>query len=430
MVYRRKDIKCPCDEDEPKQKHIKCHGKILDLCPKPSCLSGLVNNTCKFSNPPTHQEWLNYVNFNSYNLARCDPSCNYINFVYDFRMAYNPLDFDFVFGTDGVATADQTGLTVVSNPFSATVPVGNEHPKWLRYYKSTFPLCNTHEVVFEAEISAQQFIPASFGTTAETAAMIPRIRNVNDDIRLASAALNVLDPDTWMVFDFFMSNTAIYAFYERLPFGKPAFNGNVLTPLGDYAAFSNAIWVARRSGNNPLEEFSRLAIGIHRGKGIVTWYVDDTPVFSINTIGYRAHDEYRLLEHGGTEYKVDVKSVRVGFGTFSLLDMALPNNYARNYVIDIVPPSPPLVNNREIAASALVQLDVTPNYRELYPNPLTGQERFLVNPAVTFAYVSNQYPNDNHDVKLFGQGAALKIKTLRVYSRSDEESLEVSSVNH
>lgn len=419
MVYRKQ---CPCDQDKPEKKQHKCE-KTLDLCPKPSCLSKLIKNSCKFSDPPTYDEWLKYTEQNQFNIARCDPSCNPINFLYDFRMAYNPADFDFVFGSDGVVTSNATGLTVTSNPFTSTIPLGNEHVKWLRYYKDAFPLCSTHEVIFEADIAAQQFIPSASIPTD----FLPRIRNIKDDIRLASGAFNLIDPDTWMVFDFFLSDTAIYAFYERLPFGKPAFNGGILTPLGDYAAFSNAIWVARRSGVDPLNEFSKLAIGIHRGKGIVTWYVDGTPVFSINTIGYRAHDEYRVLDHGGAETLVEMKSVRAGFGTFSLLDMALPNNYARNYVVDILPITPA---TREIAASALVQLDLTSTYRELYPNPQTGLERTIVDPNVTFAYILNETPNDNRAVKLFGQGAAIKLRTLRVYSKSDKASAEVSTVNH
>jgi len=69
------------------------------------------------------------------------------------------------------------------------------------------------------------------------------------------------------------------------------------------------------SATNPLNQFRRLAIGIHKGKGIVTWYIDDIPVFSINAIGLRAHEEYRLLDIGGTETLVSPDSVLVGFGT-------------------------------------------------------------------------------------------------------------------
>lgn len=149
-----------------------------------------------------------------------------------------------------------------------------------------------------------------------------------------------------------------------------------MTPLGDYAAFSNAIWVGRRSGVSPLNDFSRLAIGIHKGKGIVTWYLDGTPVFSINIIGYRAHDEYRLLDHGGAETKVDVESVRFGFGTFSLLDMAMPNNYDRFRVVDLGL-NPQL---REIASTALVQLDFTADRSYFIPILLLGRKECLLIP--------------------------------------------------
>uniref|UniRef100_A0A6G6AAS2 Uncharacterized protein n=1 Tax=Borely moumouvirus TaxID=2712067 RepID=A0A6G6AAS2_9VIRU len=351
--------------------------------------------------------------------------CNNIDFEYDFtREKYNDEDFNYVFGTDGTVSQDANGLTVSSVPFTSTVPVGNEHPKWLKFYKDAFELCEDREVVFEIEMSGRQVIDPT--TIPER--MRPRIRDVNDDLRLASSAFNVIDPDTWMVFDFFVTNTAIYAFYERLPFGKPAFNGGNLTSLGDYAAFSNAIWVARRSATNPLEQYEKLSIGIHKGRGLVTWYIDDVPVFSINRIGFRAHDQYRLLDLGGEEYLVSPNSMRVGFGTFSLLDMALPNDYDRAYVLPEVVTDQGM--QREIAASALVQLELTQNYRELFPDPLTGQERLLVNPAVTFAYVLNQEPDDNRSVKLFGQGSIIKVKYFRVYTRRRNQEIEVSRVNY
>ncbi|XWV25352.1 putative fibril associated protein [Tupanvirus deep ocean] len=412
---------CLCEKKENKKNTKYNCSTEYDFCGKNVCQVALPTNPCVLSFPPkSYQQWKTYCD---YRLTHpCTGPCAPINFLYDFRLAWNPDDFDFIFGLDGVATADATGLTVNSRVYTSTIPVGNEHVKWLRFHKNVFPLCDTHEVVFEADMAVQQFIPAEIPEE-----FIPRIRNVNDDIRLASAAMNVIDPNTWMVFDFFMSNTAIYAFYERLPFGKPDYNGGNLTPLGDYAAFSNAIWVGRRSGVNPLNDFSRLAIGIHKGKGIVTWYLDGTPVFSINTIGYRAHDEYRLLDHGGVETKVDVESVRFGFGTFSLLDMAMPNNYDRFRVINIAEDDPAL---REIAATALVQIDFTQNYRELYPNPITGQERMLVNPDITFAYTLNETPDNNRDVKLFGQGSILKVRSIRAFSRPDNAPLEVAKVNN
>ena len=338
-------------------------------------------------------------------------------FVYDFTQGYNPADFNFDYSNDdGVATQSPvTGLTVNSNPFTFASPdPKNDHPKWLAYYKTPFPLSDCHEVVFETNIAAQQYFP-TVTEGAPPEAYRDRIRNVNDDIRLASGAFNLIDLESYMVFDFFISNTAIYAFYERLPFGK--------TLTHDYAAFSNAIWVARRSGVDPLQEFVRLAIGIHRGKGIVTWYVDGTPVFSINRIGYRANEAFRLLEHGGDEEIVKINSMYMGFGTFSLLDMAMPYNYYRGLVQQ--------VPAREEAASALLQLEPISEYRELFPDPLTGAERAIVDPAVTWAvpFVGVNPPSNFAALKNWGQGAAIDVKYISVYSRSPCAELEVASVN-
>ena len=49
-------------------------------------------------------------------------------------------DYAKVFGADGVVTFDEGGLRVTSNPFTATVDIGNEHVKWLRYFNQSFPL--------------------------------------------------------------------------------------------------------------------------------------------------------------------------------------------------------------------------------------------------------------------------------------------------
>jgi len=65
------------------------------------------------------------------------------------------------------------------------------------------------------------------------------VRNPDDDLRLASVAVSVSDPETSIVFDFFVTNKEIYAFYERLPQAR--------TALGNYAAFSSMIPVAQRS---------------------------------------------------------------------------------------------------------------------------------------------------------------------------------------
>lgn len=316
----------------------------------------------------------------------------------DFRVKkYNPSDFPITFGNDGeISQSRDKGLTISSVPFTSTIPVGNEHPKWLHYYKETFCIPQYGEFRYEGVVSARQVIPVD----KVPAPFVSRIRNIKEDIRLATAGINMYDPDTWMVFDFFLSDQNIYAFYERLPFGK-----NV-PPLGDYHAFSYAILVGSRT-SEPESDFIRLAIGYSRETKTVTWYIDNKPVFFVNRIGLPLGDEYRILEHGGLSEVVDVEKLNVGFGTFSLLDMALPNNYARQ-----------LTEGDSVAVSQLVQLEPVSAYRELYLG-FTGEQRPILNPEGTFAVTLGEFPDDNRDIKLFGQGAILNVRSIQVSIVSD-----------
>lgn len=326
----------------------------------------------------------------------CRKCCKKVILNYDFRtQGYNPDDFNVVFGDDGVVTTNNEGLTVTSVPFTSTIPIGNEHVKWLHYYKNLVPLDKCYETIYEGGIAAKQSLP-----TALPSKFDGRVRNAQEDIRLCSGALNILDQQTWMVYDFFLSDEKIYAFYERLPFGWPAGD----PPDKTYAAFSNCIEVASRVAD-PLNDFVRLAIGINPSKGCVTWYVNGKEVFRVDRIGARLQDEYRLLEHGGPSEIVEQESISIGFGTFSLLDMALPYNYARQLTSG-------LPENQ--AQSALVQLENSNIYAELYPGP-NGEPRDLIDPAQTFAYVLNEEPDDNRAVKLFGQGATLRLQYIKVF---------------
>ncbi|HEY9703861.1 MAG TPA: DUF6081 family protein, partial [Allocoleopsis sp.] len=272
--------------------------------------------------------------------------CKDVDIVFqrDFTKGWNPSEFSFVFGLDGAESQNSTnGLTVSSVPFTATTPIGNEHVKWLRFYKNPYVLPSTHETIFEAVMSMRQVIDPN----TIPPLMAPRIRNIRDDIRLCSAAFNVIDTQTWMVFDYILSDTAIYAFYERLPFGKP----NPSNPTApDYAAFSNAVLVRKRSGADPLNDTVRLGIGLNPKYKTVTWYIDGEQVFQWNRVGMRMPEEYRMLDHGGPEVSVFPTQAFFGMGTFSLLDMALPHNYDRTLVNDVG-------SEKNINQSHLVQLD-------------------------------------------------------------------------
>ncbi len=140
-------------------------------------------------------------------------------------------------GDDGIATTSQNGLVVVStgiNPatgapaFTKTLgqeddngglPGGLDHVKWLVYANhlaSTgypgFDAALNHEFACEAWVRAR-----TFGTDGHPFG--GAVDRPNDDLRLSAVGMNTIDFESFMVFDFLITNETIYAIYERLPFG-------------------------------------------------------------------------------------------------------------------------------------------------------------------------------------------------------------------
>lgn len=302
-----------------------------------------------------------------------------------------------IFGTDGTMTIDSEGLLIVANPFTATIPLGNEHPKNLRYWKDPFVLSDDYEILYSSEIAVEQYV--SIDMVPEP--MRSRIRNVDEDIRLCSGAINTLDVETWTVFDIFFSNEKIYCFVERLPFGQ--------TEENKYAAYSAAVYTHMRTAD-PYNDFVKVAIGLQ--KTCAHFYINDEMVFTVPRIGVRQADSYRVLDHQGAAQNISINQSYFGFGLFSLLDMQLPYNYARQ-----------LVQNdfgANQSASGLVQLDNTSAYGEILPGQADGDDRPIVDPTVTWAINLNDpaYGSNNQTAKLFGQGAAIRLKYFKVCKRT------------
>lgn len=120
------------------------------------------------------------------------------------------------------------------------------------------------------------------------------------DPRLSAAALVVLDPDSGVVMDFFVSNDRLYALYERLPFAQGR--------LGPYPAFTTLFRtpVATAPG-----QWHRYEIRYFPADDATEWWVD----------GSRVHRQARIGAPPGEEGPiVKIKSVRFGGGLFTLLD--------------------------------------------------------------------------------------------------------------
>jgi hypothetical protein len=232
-------------------------------------------------------------------------------------------------GDDGIETTSNKGLKVVptgTNPhtgkpaFVSTVaqeeengglPGGLDHVKWLVYMNHTassgYPGFDAQD---NRDLSCEAWVK---GRTYGTQQNPFGVCDPTDDPRLAAVGMNTIDFESFMVFDFFITNETVYALYERLPFGRPA--------LGNYAAFTFMIPVAPA---HPDHE-NHLRVTYNKSEGTVRWFVDDDEVFSVDQIGYHIDRDYMTIDHGGVEELVVPNQIDCGMGLFTLLDGHLPS---------------------------------------------------------------------------------------------------------
>jgi hypothetical protein len=234
-------------------------------------------------------------------------------------------------GDDGIVTTSSQGMSVVPtgvNPdtgqpafvrtigqehTSGGLPGGLDHVKWLSYmnhFSSAgypgFDAQPGQELTCRASVSGQ-----SFGTGRHPFG--DAVTNPDDDLRLGSVAMNTIDFETFMVFDFFLTNERLYAFYERLPFGRTAEN--------NYAAFSFMIPIAERDPG----DWHDLRISYDRSAGTVRWIVDGEEVYSVDRLGFLIDRSMLTIDHGGVEELVELRQLACGMGMFTLLDGSLPS---------------------------------------------------------------------------------------------------------
>ena len=280
-------------------------------------------------------------------------------------------------GDDGEESTGPHGLRVSADRFRNTIPQehqsgglpgGLDHVKWLAYANRLangvpgFAAEPGRELIVEAIVSAR-----TFGT--ENHPFGAAVADPDDDLRLASAALNGIDFESWMVFDVFLTNKRLYAFYERLPFGRGG-------PLGDYASFSFQIPLLER---RPGDEH-KVGIAYDRSAGVVRWLVDGKERFRVDRIGHRIDRTFLTLDHGGKEETVEPKQLGFGMGLFTLLDGSLPSG------------------------EALVRLSTAPDF---YFDPVEGE------PTPQTFVDEESRPGS----RLFGQGAELRVERFTVQSR-------------
>jgi Family of unknown function (DUF6081) len=239
---------------------------------------------------------------------------------------------------DGVATTSAASLRVVSRgthpqtgdpAFVRTLAPDNpgglsgtvDHVKWLAlstHVAATgqpgFDAVPGQVLTFEMRVSGR-----TYGTARH-----PFGENVIDpdtDPRLAAAGVNWNDEETGLIFCFFLTNEQIYAYYERLGIARKR--------LGDYAAFSYAIPVARRTP----AQWHNLAIRYDRAASMVRWLVDGSEVFQVDQPGcYLASRQHLVIDHGGIESPVLPAQLNCGMGMYTLLDANWPGTGGRGLV--------------------------------------------------------------------------------------------------
>nr|BAU98034.1 hypothetical protein [Streptomyces sp. RI-77] len=293
-------------------------------------------------------------------------------------------------GQNAVATTSRRGLRLAatgSNPrtgdpaFTLTLgqhetsglPGTLDHIKWLSY-----PDQRTSEgtLGFAAEpgrllIGESWMTSTTYGTAAHPFGTA--VTDALDDPRLAMAGLPVEDPETGIAVDFFFTNKTVYAFYERLPHHRDT--------LGNYAAFTYAVPVARRS--SPTAEH-HIRIEYDRSRGVIRWCLDGREVFKVDRIGQLLPSRrYLVLDHGGTPTSVTPRQLTFGLGMFVALDFARPG----------------------VAGSGLVRLTDEAGH---YFDPVHGE------PTPQSFLDADSRPEN----RLWGQGAALGVRRFLVSSRN------------
>ncbi|GAB1644478.1 DUF6081 family protein [Krasilnikovia sp. MM14-A1259] len=288
---------------------------------------------------------------------------------------------------DGIVDPTADGLRVVSGgrhprtgepaftrtvapepPDGAGLPGVLDHVKWLVYaqHQSSAGVPGFDAVPGRVLSCSALLSGRTYGTAGHPFGAA--VRDPDDDLRLATAAINAFDPETYLVFDFFLTNKRVYAFYERLPFARAA--------LGDYAAFSYGVPVADRA---PDDEH-RVEIAYDRAAGTVRWLLDGREVLRVDRIGHHLPGrEHLVLDHGGTETVVGPRQLNFGMGLLSLLDGAAPGH----------------------SAQGLVKLSGQPGF---YHDPVAG-------PPHPQAFVDERSAESS---RLFGQGAELRVRRFAI----------------
>jgi hypothetical protein len=141
------------------------------------------------------------------------------------------------------------------------------------------------------------------------------------DVRLGCGAFNTIDVKSFMVFDFFVSNSRIVPLYERLPFAQR--NDN------PYPAFTELIPIGITTAAG---QWHRYAITYDRANDRAEWRVDGELVAVRTSVGAPPGEKAPVVKIDG---------IKIGGGLFTLLG-DLSNDRARSGDGEKIPGLDPL----------------------------------------------------------------------------------------
>lgn len=267
----------------------------------------------------------------------------------------------------GKSPSGEPAFTLTAAP-NGSIPGDIEHVKWLVFANHTsaagFPGYDT-AAGYVTSCETQRLGGRTYGT--ERQPFGPQ-ESATDPNLAWFGSING-DFEKFMIFDFALTNDAIYAFYERLPFGR--------TPEHNYASFSALTRVAKRH----IGQEHDLKVSYDRSARTVTWYIGGREVYKITRIGhYPPNRDSVYIDRGGVEEDVgDLRQLVCGLGTFTLLDGFNPK-----------------------LGKGLVKLNPQPEY---YHSPS--------NQTKPLAFVDETSADSS---RLFGQGAELTVSSIAVSS--------------
>ena len=188
-------------------------------------------------------------------------------------------------------------LTLEAKPFTFTRRDVHDNVKALIYSTAEFSPGHRGLLTVEAEMRVTTFGTESNPFAADAG-----------DVRLGCGALNTIDVKSFLVFDFFVSNSRIVPLYERLPFAQSKDN--------PYPAFTELIpiTIPETAG-----QWHRYAITYDRVNDRAEWLVDGEVVAVRTSVGAPPGEKAPIVKIDG---------LKIGGGLFTMFG-DLNNDRAR-----------------------------------------------------------------------------------------------------